>query len=107
MAPTKKKNGTKAVELMSSKERKFKLFLLHHETKLTGTALMRRFNHKYSPNKVSYYMVHTNITSAKYAQWLKGEGSTRKTGSGRRKSITEDMKPQVRKWIEDDPITKS
>ena len=101
---TKRGKSSHKAEVMKAKERKFKLLLLHHDTNLKGRALMRRFNTKYFPHSVNELYVKRNVTADRYASWLKGEGLTRKPGSGRRKSITDEMKPQVQKWIEDDDI---
>ena len=40
-------------KILSIKEKKFHLFMINHDTGFTGSALARRFNNKWAPNKVT------------------------------------------------------
>ena len=45
------KKETPKKKLLSTKQKKFHLFMIHHDTGLTGKALMRKFNTKWAPAK--------------------------------------------------------
>jgi len=104
VAKKKKELKSPGKKILSNKQKKFRLLLLNHDTGLTGTALMRKFNDLHAPNKVNNMFVHRNVTAETIANWEYGDFGQRKQGSGRKKKITEEMEDDIEEWIEDDEI---
>ena len=100
-----KKTPTK--KLLSNKAKKHQLFRINDKTGKTGTALMRAFNTKWTPNKVNISFVKRNITPESIEAWQMGEVQDawgRKEGSGGKKKISKDMEPAIEDMIEDDDV---
>ena len=106
-AVKKIKKDTPKRKVLSTKAKKQQLFVINNETGKTGSALLRAFNTKWAPNKVTKDFVYRTLTPKNVEAWQLAEFGKcfgRKKGSWRKKKITEDMEEDIRDWIEDDDV---
>ena len=68
-----KMKKTPTQKLLCNITKKYQLLRINHKTGKTGTALMRAFNTKQTPNKVNIPFLQRNITPESIEAWQMGE----------------------------------